>query len=104
MSHFIILTHFFFYLGYAKVYFHLPYRQTKEGITQGHAKGKVPSIPDFTTICKKKNKQIKSSNKDTDDDKSTLKMNTLIIVIDSTGIKVTNRGLNGCREKWHIKK
>ena len=27
-------------LGYAKVYFHLPYRQT-EGIAQGHAKGKV---------------------------------------------------------------
>ena len=27
-------------LGYAKVYFHLPYRQTNEGIAQGHAKGK----------------------------------------------------------------
>ncbi len=27
--------------GYAKVYFHLPFRQTKEGIAQGHAKGKV---------------------------------------------------------------
>ena len=38
-------------LGYAsKAYFHLPYRQTEKGITQGHAKGKVPSIPDFTTI------------------------------------------------------
>ncbi|HEY6534623.1 MAG TPA: transposase [Candidatus Nitrosocosmicus sp.] len=42
-------------LGYAKVYFHLPYRQTKEGIAQGHAKGKLPSIPDFTTI----NRRIK---------------------------------------------
>ena len=36
-------------LGYAKVYFHLPYRQTDEGIAQGHAKCKVPSIPDYTT-------------------------------------------------------
>jgi hypothetical protein len=27
-------------LGYAKAYFHLPYRQTKEGIAQGHAKWK----------------------------------------------------------------
>ena len=36
-------------LGYAKVYFHLPYRQT-EGIAQGYAKGKVPSIPHSTTI------------------------------------------------------
>ena len=42
---------FLLLLGYAKVYFHLPYRQTEEGITQAHAKGKVPtSIPDFTTI------------------------------------------------------
>jgi len=38
-------------LGYAKVYFHLPFRQIKEGIAQDHAQGKVvPSIPDFTTI------------------------------------------------------
>src|SRR4029078_2488871 len=35
-------------LGYAKAYFLLPYRQT-EGIAQGHAKGKVPSIPHYTT-------------------------------------------------------
>ena len=40
---------FLLLLGYAKAYFHLPYRQT-EGIAQGHAKGKVPSIPDYTTI------------------------------------------------------
>ncbi len=31
---------FLLLLGYAKVYFHLSYRQTKEGITQAHAKGK----------------------------------------------------------------
>jgi len=31
---------FLLLLGYAKAYFHLPYRQT-EGIAQGHAKGKV---------------------------------------------------------------
>jgi len=36
--------------------FHLPYRQTVEGIAQGHAHayahayGKLPSIPDYTTI------------------------------------------------------
>ena len=38
---------FLLLLGYAKAYFHLPYRQT-EGIAQGHAKGKVPSISDYT--------------------------------------------------------
>ncbi len=31
-------------LGYAKVYFHLPYRQTKEGITQGHVKGNIQKL------------------------------------------------------------
>jgi len=41
---------FLLLLGYAKAYFHPPYRQTEEGIAQGHAKGKVPSIPDYTTI------------------------------------------------------
>ena len=43
---------FLLLLGNAKVYFYIPYRQT-ERIAQGHAKGNVPSIPDFTTICKK---------------------------------------------------
>ena len=46
---------FLLLLGYAKVYFYLPYRQT-EGIAQGHAKGKVPSIPHYTTINRRINK------------------------------------------------
>jgi len=43
---------FLLLLGYdAKAYFHLPYMQTEEGYcTRGHAKGKLPPIPDFTTI------------------------------------------------------
>ena len=47
------------------MYFHLPYRQT-EGIAQGHAKGKVPSIPDFTTINRRINKLNISINNNTD--------------------------------------
>ncbi len=47
---------FLLLLGYAKVYFHLPYRQTEEGIAQGHAKEKVPSIPDYTTINRRINR------------------------------------------------
>jgi hypothetical protein len=46
---------FLLLLGYAKIYFHLPYIQT-EGITQAHAKGKVSSIPDFTTINRRINR------------------------------------------------
>ncbi len=91
MSHFITNT-FLLLLGYAKVYFHLPYRQTKEGITQGHAKGKVPSIPDFTTICKKRINRLNIKIKDTTDDSKEFEDEYIVIVIDSTGIKVTNRG------------
>ncbi len=46
---------FLLLLGYAKAYFHLHYRQT-EGIAQGHAKGKVPDIPDYSTISRRINK------------------------------------------------
>jgi hypothetical protein len=48
------------------VYFHLlPYRQT-EGTAQGHAKGKVPSIPGYTTISRRINRldvKIEDNNK-----------------------------------------
>ena len=35
-------------LGYMRIYFHLPYRQT-EGVERAHASNKVPSIPDYST-------------------------------------------------------
>ena len=100
MSHFISNT-FLLLLGYAKVYFHLPYRQTKEGITQAHAKGKVPSIPDFTTINRRINR-LDIRIKDTTDSSKVSKDEYIVIAIDSTGIKVTNRG-QWMRDKWHIK-
>ena len=50
-------------LGYAKAYFHLPYRQT-EGIVNGHAGDKIPSIPDFSTISRRINRlDLKLENK-----------------------------------------
>ena len=80
---------FLLLLGYAKVYFHLPYRQTKEGIAQGHAKGKVPSIPDYSTISRRINRlDIKineNKSREFEDD-------YIVVAIESTGIKVTNRG------------
>jgi IS5 family transposase len=90
---------FLLLLGYAKVYFHLPFRQT-EGIAQGHAYGKVPSIPDYTTISRRINRlDIK-----VDDDKSKdFEDEYIVIAIDSTGIKVTNRG-QWMQDKWHVKK
>ncbi len=84
---------FLLLLGYAKAYFHLPFRQTKEGIVQGHARGKVPSFPDFTTICKKR---INKLNISIDADKHKVsKDEYIVIAIYSTGIKFTNRGLGG---------
>ena len=91
---------FLLLLGYAKVYFHLPYRQT-EGIAQGHAKGKVPSIPDYTTINRRINRldiKIKEDNKNKE-----FEDEYIVIAVDSTGIKVTNRG-QWMREKWDVRK
>lgn len=90
---------FLLLLGYAKVYFHLPYRQT-EGIAQGHASGKVPSIPDYTTISRRINRlDIKIEN---DDKNEQFKDKYIVIAIDSTGIKVTNRG-QWMQDKWNVK-
>jgi hypothetical protein len=90
---------FLLLLGHAKAYFHLPYRQTKEGIAQGHAKEKLPSIPDFTTI----NRRIDKLNIPINNNKDKVpKDEYLIIAIDSTGIKVTNRG-QWMQDKWNLK-
>ncbi len=80
------------------MYFHLPYRQT-EGIAQGHAKGKVPSIPDYTTISRRINRlDIKIQDKSEE-----FENDYIVIAIDSTGIKVTNRG-QWMQDKWNVKK
>ena len=93
---------FLLLLGYAKAYFHLPYRQT-EGITQAHAKEKVPSIPHFTTINRRINRlDIKINDTDNKSIKE-FEDDYIVIAIDSTGIKVTNRG-QWIRDKWNIRK
>ena len=70
-------------------------------LQEGHAKGKVPSIPDYTTINRRINK-LNIKVKDTVTKEST-KDDYIIIAIDSTGIKVTNRG-QWLRDKWNIRK
>ena len=89
-------------MGYATVYFHLAYIQT-EGIAQGHAKGKVPSILDYTTINRRTNILDIKIKDDCSSSSKEPKNNYIIIAIDSTGIKVTNRGL-WIRDKWNIRK
>ena len=62
----------------------------------------VPSIPNYTTINRRINrldikiKDVDNKNKDFEDQ-------YIVIAIDSTGIKVTNRG-QWMREKWHVRK
>jgi hypothetical protein len=85
-------------LGYAKAYFHLPYRQT-EGIVKGHMGNKIPSIPDFSTISRRINRlDLKLENKS-----KTREDEYITITIDSSGIKKTNRG-QWMNKKWNIQK
>ena len=74
-------------LGYMRIYFHLPYRQT-EGVVREHASNTLPSIPHYSSISRRINRlDIKISD---DDNKSSLHDDYFVIAIDSTGLKVTN--------------
>jgi transposase len=83
-------------LGYMRVYFHLPYRQTEGGgVVKAHSNKKVPSVPDYSTINRRVNKlEIKINERIGND---------IVIALDSTGIKVTNRG-EWLPHKWNVRK
>src|SRR5574339_966984 len=87
-------------LGYMRAYFHLPYRQT-EGVVREHASNTLPSIPHYSNISRRINRlDIKISD---DATKSSLYDDYFVIAIDSTGIKVTDRG-EWIRHKWNVKR
>jgi hypothetical protein len=75
-------------LGYMRIYFHLPYKQT-EGFVRSHANEKVPSIPVNNTINRRVNNLNIKINEKVDD-------NDIVIALASTGIKVANKEENGC--------
>jgi hypothetical protein len=77
-------------LGYMRVYFHLPYRQT-EGVVRAHAGERAPSIPDYSTI----NRRVNKLNIKIDE-----RIGSDIII---AGIKVTNRG-EWLPHKWNVRK
>jgi hypothetical protein len=96
---FIFPDSFILVIGYIRCSFHLPYRQT-EGIINATGKT-LPANPSYGHICKRINKlniDIKREDK-TDDDNNNNKY--IIIAIDSTGIKITNRG-QWMDEKWNV--
>ena len=80
-------------LGYMRIYFHLPYRQA-EGVVIAHASTKS-SIPDYSTISRRVNRLDIKINERLGND--------IVIALDSTGIKVANRG-EWIRHKWHVRK
>ncbi|MGB7959602.1 MAG: IS5 family transposase [Nitrososphaeraceae archaeon] len=84
-------------LGYMRVYFHLPYRQA-EGVVMAHAGNKVPSIPNYSTISRRVN-----NNQDIRISERRDVGNDIVIAVDSTGIKVANRG-EWMRHKWHVRR
>ena len=86
-------------LGYMRAYFHLPYRQTEAGVVRKHASNTLPSIPDYSNISRRINRLDIRLN----DDKSSVHEDNFVIAIDSTGIKVSNRG-EWIRHKWNIKR
>jgi hypothetical protein len=90
---FVYPDSFILVVGYMRIYFHLPYRQT-EGIIKATGKS-LPSHPSYGHMCKRVKglkADFNSSIKTNDDD-------DLMIAIDSTGVRVTNRG-QWMSEKW----
>jgi hypothetical protein len=84
-------------IGYIRYFFHLPYRQT-EGIIKATGKRLPEKPPSYGHICKRINKlNVNITNDNTDDDDD----DYIIIAIDGTGIKVTNRG-QWMSEKWNV--
>jgi hypothetical protein len=78
-------------VGYARAYFGLPYRQT-EGLLRTYH-DTVPMIPDYTAIHKRIDKLDVKIDPEVGND-------NIVIAIDSTGIKVANRG-EWLRDKWN---
>ena len=76
-------------LGYCHLYLHLPFRQT-EGLIKSHLSSKIKT-PTYSAIWKRVNKLHINMNPKLGKD--------IVIAIDSTGIKVANRG-EWMRQKW----
>src|ERR1044072_1145684 len=82
-------------LGYMRAYFHLPFRQT-QGVVIAHASTKVRCIPNYSTISRRVSRlDIKINER--------LLGTDIVIALDSTGIKVANRG-EWIRHQWHVRK
>jgi hypothetical protein len=90
---------FLLLIGYAKV-ISSAILEIEEGIAKWHVHGKVISIPDYTTISRRTNRlDIKIQ----DNKSKEFEDNYIVIAIDSTSIKVTNRGKEMI-DRWNVRK
>jgi hypothetical protein len=80
-------------VGYARIYFGLPYRQT-EGLLRTYGTT-IPKVPDYTAIHKRINRLKVRINPKVGKD--------IVIAVDSTGIKVANRG-EWRRQMWGMRR
>ena len=83
-------------LGYVRVLFHLPYRQTEGFLKALRRFDARIRVPDYSTIDRRVNElDVKLDMKDYGDD--------VVVAVDASGIKVTNRG-DWIRRKWKVKR
>lgn len=101
---FLFPDSFILAIGYIRYSFQLPYRQT-QGIIDATGKNLHSKSPSYGHICKRINKlnvEIRGGvagglgNKAADDD------DYIMISIDSSGTKITNRGQSWMDKKWKV--
>jgi len=83
-------------LGYVHLLFHLPYRQTEGFLKALRRYDSRIHVPDYSTIDRRVNRlDVRLDEEDYGDD--------LILAVDGSGIKVSNRG-DWIRHKWKVKR
>jgi hypothetical protein len=83
-------------LGYMRILFHLPYRQTEGFMKALRRFDSRIEVPDYSTIDRRVSKLgIKLDEKDYGDD--------IVLAVDGSCIKVSNRG-EWIRHKWKVKR
>jgi len=83
-------------LGYMRLLFHLPYRQTEGFLKALRRFDPRVQVPDYSTIDRRVNRlDIKLDEKDYGDD--------IVLAVDASGIKISNRG-EWIRHIWKIRR
>jgi hypothetical protein len=100
--HYAYPNSFILILSYIRAFFHLPYRQT-EGLMKAIGKELLGS-PSYSQMNRRINQlDLKIEYKSKEGEKEEVDEDYLVIAIDSTGIKITNRG-QWMRDKWKVSK